>query len=189
MHRSQHAPRQHRWILLHLVVASLAWNASSPSRAQEDPTSIPNATLPNVLPKATALPGLLGAAEDLRAAAETAERISSRWATALETSTRQLAEMSDQFDPLGLKAAMQIIRAQNETIQRLMEAEIQRLQAENDRLRRSRDARPRGRRESADRRPRNRNRNQETDGTDGTHGTDRTHETYGPDQPNTDPNH
>ena len=80
----------------------------------------------------------LAAANDLRVAAETAERV----AEIVRSSIFHFSEASRHFDPLGMKATAETIARQNETIARqneviqdLLRAEINRLEAENDRLR------------------------------------------------------
>ena len=80
----------------------------------------------------------LAAANDLRVAAETAERV----AEIVRSSIFHFSEASRHFDPLGMKGTAATIALQNETIARqneviqdLLRAEINRLEAENDRLR------------------------------------------------------
>ena len=91
--------------------------------------------------------GLLGsdwgqAAADLRAASESAERWVLPLAGTIESIAESMARMSSGFDPFGYQASAatmtrqaEIIAEQQRTIDRLREAEIRRLRAENRRLR------------------------------------------------------
>lgn len=77
-------------------------------------------------------------ARELLVAAESAERVVARVATMVETTSENMAKMSGQFDPFGFKTAFQTIEQQNRTIQRLMEAEVRRLENEVKALKRQR---------------------------------------------------
>lgn len=91
--------------------------------------------------------GLLGgdwgqAAADLRAASESAERWVLPLADTIESIAESMARMSSGFDPFGYQASAatmtrqaEIIAEQQRTIDRLREAEVRRLRAENRRLR------------------------------------------------------
>ena len=101
----------------------------------------PHKSKPNVL-------GLRGgrdaatAAEDMRKAGEAFERFGKSMETTtpiltkgLTESTRNVADIGGAFDPIGLKTAFTVIREQSQTIQALQQAEIDRLKAECERLR------------------------------------------------------
>lgn len=76
-------------------------------------------------------------ARDLRLAAEMGERVSMRLADMVQALAFHASEASRHFDPLGLKTANETIARQNQLIEQLMQAEIDRLKAENKRLRRA----------------------------------------------------
>ncbi len=80
---------------------------------------------------------MVQAAGDFRKAAEALERfggmlegIVSKLSDGLAESSRNLAAMSDSFDPFGFKTAFKIIGEQGQTIVRLQKAEIRRLRKE-----------------------------------------------------------
>ena len=87
---------------------------------------------------------MVGVATDLRKAGESFERFGNSLETvtptitkALTESSRNLANVGGAFDPLGLKTAFTVIHEQNKTILALQQAEIQRLTAECERLRKA----------------------------------------------------
>jgi hypothetical protein len=69
-------------------------------------------------------------AEAVERAGGVVERIVSVIARGMTEVSRNHAEMSASFDPLGYKAAFDLIREQNQTIQDLHKAEIRRLRRE-----------------------------------------------------------
>jgi len=78
----------------------------------------------------------------MRKAGEAFERFGNSMETVTPTltegmveSTRNLADIGGAFDPIGLKTAFTVIREQSQTIQALQQAEIDRLKAECERLR------------------------------------------------------
>ncbi len=86
----------------------------------------------------------IAAAQDLRIAAQTTDQIVDKIGNTIEQTMLHLAQVSQGFDPLGLKAAMEtvrqqnnIIRLQNETIYAAMKSENRRLQRENRRLKKA----------------------------------------------------
>lgn len=97
------------------------------------------ASAPDVVPAslAPAVPDWRQMSQDLRLAAEMGERITMRLADVLQAVMFHASEAARQFDPLGLKAANATIDRQSVVIQELMQAEIDRLKAENKRLRRA----------------------------------------------------
>jgi hypothetical protein len=86
----------------------------------------------------------ISAAQDLRIAAQTADQIADKIGTTIERTMLHVAQASHGFDPLGLKAAMETVRQQNdmirqqhETIHAAMKTENRRLKRENRRLKKS----------------------------------------------------
>jgi hypothetical protein len=84
------------------------------------------------------------AAQDLRIAAQTTDQIADKIGTTVERTMLHVAQASHGFDPLGLKAAMETVRQQNdmlrqqhETILAAMKSENRRLNRENRRLKKS----------------------------------------------------
>lgn len=86
---------------------------------------------------------MVQSAADLRVASEAAERWAVPLSRSIEAIVASMAEMSSGFDPLGHQASAktmlrqtEIIAEQQRTIERLQQEEIDRLEAENQRLRR-----------------------------------------------------
>ena len=85
----------------------------------------------------------------LRKAGEAFERFGNALKTIVPTATkglvegsRNLSNLGQAFDPLGLKTALTVIREQNRTIQALQQAEIRRLENDCERLRKALAQRP-----------------------------------------------
>jgi hypothetical protein len=122
------------------VVASTC-HGQSPDVVQPD-VAQPADTAPT--PKPIDPMTWIAAAQDLRIAAQTAEQIIDKVGKTIEQTMLHVAQASHGFDPLGLKAAMETvrqqndtIREQNETIRGAMKAENRRLQRENRRLKKA----------------------------------------------------
>ena len=149
----------HRVLLTAAAIAVLAGGAPAAPAAKKAPPAKPKSA-PPAKPKIDLL-NMLGAgdilgvgdmapaAADLRKAAEAFERFGNALKTIVPTATKGLAEgsrnlsnMGQAIDPLGLKAALTIIREQNQTIQALQQAEIRRLKEELQRLRKAPARRP-----------------------------------------------
>jgi len=112
-------------------------------KVQSSPTTSPSG-LPSILGNDLPAAGWIGAAQDLRATAEIAERLSERLADVMQSAFFHFAEASRHFDPLGLKGNAATIARQHDTIarqsdiiQELLKAEISRLETENATLRRA----------------------------------------------------
>jgi hypothetical protein len=133
-----------------LIAVALALVSGSAPGEKTQKKEVPPKGKPNVL-------DLLGvrdatkAAADMRKAGESFERFGNSMETttpilskALTESTRNLADIGGAFDPIGLKTAFAVIREQGQTIQALQQAEIDRLKAECERLRKELDQRQGG---------------------------------------------
>ena len=95
------------------------------------------------------------AAADLRKAGESFERFGKALETVTPTITKGLTESSQNlaniggaFDPMGLKTAFTVIHEQNKIILALQQAEIERLKAECERLRKALGEKPAGTKKS-----------------------------------------
>ena len=91
---------------------------------------------------------MVQAAGEFRKAAEALERVGgmlegiiSTLSESMVESSRNLAVMSDSFDPFGFKTAFKTIREQGQTIQRLQKAEIRRLKKECRRMKNKKEDR------------------------------------------------
>jgi hypothetical protein len=108
-----------------LFLMTILWAQQAP------PCWSQTATVAPAQPAESSMATWMRAAEDLRLAAEAAERVSDKVATTVENSLFQFSESSRQFDPFGYKTAFAVLQQQNQTIERLMQREIRRLRTEN----------------------------------------------------------
>ena len=127
-----------------IVVCVLAFSSAIASicHAQSSTGAQPETAAPTAKPVDPMT--WIAAAQDLRIAAQTADQIVDKVGKTIEQSMLHVAQASHGFDPLGLKAAMEtireqnnMIREQNEAIRGVMKSENRRLQRENRRLKKA----------------------------------------------------
>ena len=128
----------HSLLLATAAMAFLPSLASAEGASKQSAPPKPKANILNMLGASD----MAEAASNLRKAGEAFERFGNALKTitpetteALVEASRNLANMGQGFDPLGLKAAVMVIREQNQRIYALQKAEIQRLKEECERLR------------------------------------------------------
>ena len=122
-----------------LVLILLVVNSALAAQAPEESAKSPAATKSNSLLR---IGEMAQAAGDLRKAAESFERLADSLDGIVQVVAESLAKMSSEFDPFGYKTAFrtlgqqtEIIQQQSELIRELQEREIDRLQSENQTLR------------------------------------------------------
>lgn len=122
-----------------LVLVLLVVNTGSAAQAPEGSGNSPASSKSNSLLR---IGEMAQAAGDLRKAAESFERLSDSLDGMVQAVAQSLAKMSSEFDPFGYKTAFrtlgqqtEIIQQQSELIRELQQQEIERLQNENQTLR------------------------------------------------------